>query len=89
MTVSYTHLSTAISRENPEYKRAVEEGIPVLKRGELLAKLLNEKTGVAANSLLRKELKEKGAEKGIEVSYPSMKLCTDNGAMIALSLIHI
>ena len=40
-------VSTAISRENPEYKRAVEEGIPVLKRGELLAKLLNEKTGVA------------------------------------------
>ena len=41
--------------------------------------------GVAANSLLRKELKEKGAERGIEVSYPSMKLCTDNGAMIAIA----
>ena len=44
--------------------------------------------GVAANSLLRKELKEKGAEKGIEVSYPSMKLCTDNGAMIAIAAYH-
>ncbi len=40
-------VSTAISRENPEYKRALEEGIPVLKRGQLLAELLNRKTGVA------------------------------------------
>ena len=36
--------------------------------------------GVAANSLLRSELK---ALRGIEVAFPSMKLCTDNGAMIA------
>lgn len=36
--------------------------------------------GVAANSLLRSELK---ALTGIEVAFPSMKLCTDNGAMIA------
>ncbi|HCS37153.1 MAG TPA: tRNA (adenosine(37)-N6)-threonylcarbamoyltransferase complex transferase subunit TsaD [Sphaerochaeta sp.] len=36
--------------------------------------------GVAANSLLRSELKRL---EGIEVSFPSMKLCTDNGAMIA------
>lgn len=36
--------------------------------------------GVAANSLLRSELKKLD---GIEVAFPSMKLCTDNGAMIA------
>ncbi len=38
--------------------------------------------GVAANSLLRSELKnlEKG---GYSVTFPSLKLCTDNGAMIA------
>ena len=38
--------------------------------------------GVAANSLLRSELKdlEKG---GYTVSFPSLKLCTDNGAMVA------
>ncbi|HLW21767.1 MAG TPA: tRNA (adenosine(37)-N6)-threonylcarbamoyltransferase complex transferase subunit TsaD [Sphaerochaetaceae bacterium] len=36
--------------------------------------------GVAANSLLRSELK---ALRGVEVAFPSMKLCTDNGAMIA------
>lgn len=38
--------------------------------------------GVAANSLLRSELKdlEKG---GYTVTFPSLKLCTDNGAMVA------
>ncbi len=36
--------------------------------------------GVAANSLLRTEMKKLV---GIEVAFPSMKLCTDNGAMIA------
>ena len=41
--------------------------------------------GVAANSLLRKELKERGEGKGLNVYFPSMKLCTDNGAMIALA----
>lgn len=39
--------------------------------------------GVAANSLLRKELTEKASKHGIEILYPSMKLCTDNAAMIA------
>ena len=38
--------------------------------------------GVAANSLLRSELKE--LEKGgYTVTFPSLKLCTDNGTMIA------
>jgi len=40
--------------------------------------------GVAANSLLRKRLKDKGESLGINVCYPSMKLCTDNAAMIAV-----
>ena len=38
--------------------------------------------GVAANSLLRSELRE--LEKcGYTVTFPSLKLCTDNGAMVA------
>ena len=41
--------------------------------------------GVAANSLLRSELKQL---QGIEVAFPSMKLCTDNGAMIAALAYH-
>lgn len=38
--------------------------------------------GVAANSLVRSSLL-KYKEKGYEVSFPSLKLCTDNGAMVA------
>lgn len=38
--------------------------------------------GVAANSLLRKELKELEKD-GYTVTFPSLKLCTDNGAMVA------
>ena len=38
--------------------------------------------GVAANSLLRKMMKEKCEEKGIRLFYPSFELCTDNAAMI-------
>jgi N6-L-threonylcarbamoyladenine synthase len=36
--------------------------------------------GVSANSYLRKRL---GEEKGIEAIFPSLKLCTDNAAMVA------
>lgn len=41
--------------------------------------------GVAANSLLRAKLKEEAEKIGVKVYYPSMKLCTDNGAMIAVA----
>ncbi len=36
--------------------------------------------GVAANSYLRRRM---AAEQGIEVIFPSLKLCTDNAAMVA------
>ena len=39
--------------------------------------------GVAANSQLRASLKTAAAEIGAEVYYPPLRLCTDNGAMIA------
>lgn len=39
--------------------------------------------GVAANSLLRKEMKEKAHLKDLKVFYPSTFLCTDNAAMVA------
>ncbi|MGP1507767.1 MAG: tRNA (adenosine(37)-N6)-threonylcarbamoyltransferase complex transferase subunit TsaD [Sphaerochaeta sp.] len=38
--------------------------------------------GVAANSLVRSSLME-FEKAGYEVSFPSLKLCTDNGAMVA------
>ncbi len=39
--------------------------------------------GVAANSTLRALLADRTAEEGVEVSFPSPALCTDNAAMIA------
>ncbi len=41
--------------------------------------------GVAANSRLRALFVERGKAAGIEVKLPAPKLCTDNGAMIALA----
>jgi N6-L-threonylcarbamoyladenine synthase len=39
--------------------------------------------GVVANTRLRDRMERAGAEQGIRVLFPSIGLCTDNGAMIA------
>jgi N6-L-threonylcarbamoyladenine synthase len=39
--------------------------------------------GVGANLRLRRRLSELGQERAIRVCYPSVELCTDNGAMVA------
>jgi tRNA A37 threonylcarbamoyltransferase TsaD len=39
--------------------------------------------GVAANKLLREMMKERAGQNRIKVYYPTLKLCTDNAAMIA------
>lgn len=39
--------SSAIQESNPEYKRALELGLYIIKRGELLAQLMNDEEGVA------------------------------------------
>lgn len=39
--------------------------------------------GVAANRRLRKTLAERCAERGVTLRIPPLKLCTDNGAMVA------
>jgi len=43
--------------------------------------------GVAANSALRKNMSSRAARFGIEVYYPSLKLCMDNAAMVAAAAI--
>ena len=40
-------VSSAIDRRNPEYVAAQRAGIPTLHRGELLAKLVRERRGIA------------------------------------------
>lgn len=39
--------SSAIKKSNPEYDYALKNGIKIIKRGELLANLLDEETGIA------------------------------------------
>jgi len=39
--------------------------------------------GVSANSYLRERLNKRGQEEGISIFAPSLRLCTDNAAMIA------
>jgi N6-L-threonylcarbamoyladenine synthase len=39
--------------------------------------------GVVANTRLRERIESEGAAAGLEVLFPPMDLCTDNGAMIA------
>ncbi|WP_297392415.1 tRNA (adenosine(37)-N6)-threonylcarbamoyltransferase complex transferase subunit TsaD [uncultured Peptoniphilus sp.] len=39
--------------------------------------------GVSANSRIREAFEERGREENIKISYPELKLCTDNAAMIA------
>ena len=39
--------------------------------------------GVSANSFLRKTFDKAAEEKGLKLYYPGLRLCTDNGAMIA------
>jgi N6-L-threonylcarbamoyladenine synthase len=41
--------------------------------------------GVGANTYLRESLNSDCAKRGIRVHYPELRLCTDNGAMIALA----
>ena len=41
--------------------------------------------GVSANSRLRQQMVEKGGSTNISVFFPSLKLCTDNAAMIAFA----
>jgi N6-L-threonylcarbamoyladenine synthase len=41
--------------------------------------------GVGANQRLRERLTREATEKNLEVFYPALEFCTDNGAMIALA----
>ena len=41
--------------------------------------------GVVANTRLRERMEKAGAEAGIRVQFPSLELCTDNAAMIAVA----
>ncbi len=39
--------SSAVTKENPEYTQAIENGIPIMRRAEMLADIMNLKNGIA------------------------------------------
>jgi N6-L-threonylcarbamoyladenine synthase len=61
----------------------VKKSLKALKQTGL--KRLVVSGGVGANSLLRQQLNDAAARRGLRVHYPELALCTDNGAMIALA----
>ena len=97
--VSYSGLKTAVANQldqfwNRQYEKSPENiaaafqktAIDMLADRVLLAaedtgiKRIVAGGGVSANSYLRERL---GSEQHLEVIFPSLKLCTDNGAMVA------
>ena len=73
----------ACSFEHEAIDPLVEKVVDVAKKQGY--KLVAMAGGVAANSYLREKLTTECAKNGIEVTYPALILCTDNGAMIGAS----
>ena len=44
--------------------------------------------GVSANTYIRKSFDEFAIEKNLNIYYPELILCTDNGAMIAAAVYY-
>ena len=70
----------ACSFEHESIDPLVEKVIKVAKKNGY--KLVAMAGGVAANSYLREKMEQECEKNGIELTYPSLVLCTDNGAMI-------
>jgi len=62
---------------------SVKAGLALARNPE--AKALIVAGGVAANSMIRRELTDLCAKRGVEAIFPSRGLCTDNAAMIAVA----
>ena len=95
---SFSGLKTAVARyleSNPAYRPAdVAAGFQESVADVLTAKAVRAATdlgvstlliagGVAANSRLRELAEQRCAAAGLELRIPRLRLCTDNGAMIA------
>jgi len=79
-------------QERADVARGFQDAIvEVLVKKSLLAvkqtglKQLVVAGGVGANRELRRQLDARAARRGLEVFYPELEFCTDNGAMIALA----
>jgi len=97
-TAVLTHVKRGITdAQKPALAREVEEAITDVLVGKSLRALARTglrrlviSGGVSANRVLRKKLaaavdSSRAAEKGIDVYFPELEFCTDNGAMIAFA----
>ncbi len=96
--VSFSGLKTAVFNHLKKYPESRKEDVAASFQSAVIEVLINRTIegarltkvkrvvlsgGVAANSVLRKQVKAKAFEQGVEVYLPSAHLCTDNAAMIA------
>jgi N6-L-threonylcarbamoyladenine synthase len=96
--VSFSGLKTAVFNHIRKYPESSREDVAASFQSAVIDILLNRALdsarankinrivlsgGVASNSGLRKQLREKALKQGIDVYLPSVHLCTDNAAMIA------
>ena len=77
---SFSVADVACSFQHEAIDPLVEKVVTVAKQNGY--KLVAMAGGVAANSYLRQKMAEECAKNDIELTYPSLILCTDNGAMI-------
>ena len=82
---------SALSDLCASFQEAVAD--PLTKKAILAAQRLGHRRlvlagGVAANSRLRELMAERAHKAGIELFLPPIRLCTDNGAMIAVAGTH-
>lgn len=78
-----SHPDIAAGYQSAIVDTLVEKTFSAVKRENAKSVLLV--GGVAANSLLRKQFALAGEHLGVAVYIPSARLCTDNGAMIAMA----
>jgi len=86
--INYVRANPSVSTDDvaASFQRAVVDVL--VHKARRAARQINARTialggGVAANSLLRREMTLAGNTDGMEVVLPSREMCTDNAAMIA------
>jgi N6-L-threonylcarbamoyladenine synthase len=92
LTLVKNHQTNLCEQDKAHIARAFVDAIVEVLVAKCLAALKQTRMtrlviagGVGANTQLRAALNDAAKNKGFEVFYPELALCTDNGAMIAFA----